>query len=231
MNKDFEIKPEEYFRLSNGRVLKNLNELLNALKSMDEETFEFHVNENKNDFGNWVKDVFKDEELAKSIFNFKTREDVIDAIETRLFEDEKKEHIKIEVDKLQFDVNKIRKKGDVRLTTRDNALKPRKFIKNYPFVKDSVKTLSQKPKEMSLQKTIAQGTIPSEKIEEILMKEKEIEKREEKIEEIEARIEKELAELGAKKEPKFFSKEFMHGVLIGLLSALIIGIVYIKFFS
>ena len=204
------IKPEEHFRLSSGRVLKNLNELLNALKSMDEETFEFHVNEQKNDFGNWIKDVFKDEELAKSFFNSKTREGIIDAIETRLFEIGKKE-----------------KNAQSKLIKK--ALEPKKLVKTYPFVKNSAKNVLQKNKPIS-SRTLSTKNLPLEKIEEILMKEKEIEKREEKIEEIEARIEKELAELAEKREPKFFSKEFMHGVLIGLLSALIIGIVYIKFF-
>ena len=174
MSKGFKIniKPEEYFRLSNGRILKNLYELMNALKSMDEDIFISHVNESKNDFGNWVKYVFRDEELSKSIFDSKTREDVLKTIKISL--DKKAPAIKILV--------------------------------------------NSSPKK-------------NNKIEEILMKEKEIEKREVKIEEIEGRIEKELADLSAKKEPKFLSKEFIQGLLIGLLSASIIGLIYIKFFA
>lgn len=204
MGEGFEIRirPEECFRLSNGRVLKNLNELLNALKSMDDETFKSHADENKNDFGNWVRDVFKDEELAKLIFNSKTREDIVKAIEAKLFEADKKEYIKIEVDELKPYTNKIRKS----------------------FAKDA----SQK--KVTSGRVLSTQNLSMKKIEKILMKEKEIEKREEKIEEIEARIEKELAELAAKKEPKFFSKEFVQGLLIGLLFASIISLIYIKIF-
>lgn len=181
MNESSEIiKSEEYFRLSNGRIIKNMYELLNALESMNDDTFNFHVNENKNDFGNWIRDIFKDEKLSKSIFESKTREDIMKAIENRLFES---------------NINKKEKNSKLK----------------------SNKAISQKDSHLN-------------KIEEILLKEKEIAKREEKIEEIEARIEKELAELAAKKEPKFFSKEFVQGLVIGLLSASIIGLIYVKFF-
>ena len=210
MSKDFEIKPEEYFRLGNGRILKNLNELLNALKSMNEETLKFHVNEQKNDFGNWVKYVFKDEELTNSIFNSKTKEDIIKAIEAKLFiEEEKEEGTKL---------------GSSRKP------EPKKLVKTFPFVKTFPKTSSRKPVLQNNIKFSKQKDFPLEKMEEILMKEKEIGKREEKIEEIEARIEEELSELAAKKEPKFFSKEFVQGLVTGLLVTLIIILIYIKFY-
>ena len=171
MSKNFEtdIKPEEWFRLSNGRILKNLYELVDSLESMDDDTFRYHVNKNKNDFENWIRYVFKYGELAYLISNSRTREDMTESIGMRLFEPNKKEK------------NKKAKQYD--------------------------------------------------KIEEILIKEKEIEKREEKIGEVEDRIERELADLSAKKEPKFLSKEFIQGLLIGLLSASIIGLAYIKFFA
>ena len=176
MSRGFEIdiKPEECFRLSNGRILKNLYELMNALESMDDDTFRYHVNKNKNDFENWIRYVFKDGELANLISNSQTREGIMESIGMRLFEPNKK----------------------------------------------------GKPKKNS-----QKATPQYDKIEEILMKEKEIEKREEKIGEVEAKIEKELADLSAKKETKFLSKEFIQGLLIGLLSALVIGLIYIKFFA
>jgi hypothetical protein len=71
------IKPENYFFLHNGKVLKNLHELTEELKHMDEETFAFHVNQEKNDFYNWIKDVIRDANLASKIENEKIREDML----------------------------------------------------------------------------------------------------------------------------------------------------------
>ena len=43
-------------------------------------------------------------------------------------------------------------------------------------------------------------------------------------------MEKELAALSSKRNQKFFTAEFVQGLLIGLLLALIIGLVYQKFY-
>ncbi len=60
--------PEEYhFVLADGEKLKSLFDLVNALGKMGEDTFKQHVNEYKNDFSNWIKDVFKLPDLAKEI--------------------------------------------------------------------------------------------------------------------------------------------------------------------
>ncbi len=57
--------PQEFaFWCSDGQVLKNLRELRDALASMNESTFAYHVDEAKNDFHNWVKDIIRDDKLA-----------------------------------------------------------------------------------------------------------------------------------------------------------------------
>lgn len=210
------VKPEEYFRLSNGRVLKNLYELMNSLESMDNAVFASHVNEAKNDFGNWVKYIFKDESLARSVFESKTKDSMRKAIESRMF-DENKPRLLIEA-------------KNERPKLKDASEK--KLIKAYPFSRVSKKP-SEKPQPVA-QAVPAEKVMnepSSGKLAEILAREKEIEKREEKIEEIEERIEKELGDLSAKRQSKFFSREFIEGLLIGLLLALVIGLAYIKFFS
>ncbi|KUK85886.1 MAG: hypothetical protein XE03_1845 [candidate division TA06 bacterium 34_109] len=58
---------EQYFYLHNGIPLKCLAELIDQLVNMDEELFRYHVNENNNDFANWVRDVFGAKELARRI--------------------------------------------------------------------------------------------------------------------------------------------------------------------
>ena len=55
------------FWVNDGRVLKNLNELCDALMNMSDETFAYHVNDEKNDFAKWVDEVLNDPELAKKL--------------------------------------------------------------------------------------------------------------------------------------------------------------------
>ena len=64
-----EAPVERHFVVADGRKLKSLVDLAKALETMSEEVFRHHVNDIRNDFSNWVNDVFQDaglsEELAK----------------------------------------------------------------------------------------------------------------------------------------------------------------------
>ena len=71
-----EAAPHNQFFVSDGSVIKNVAELVESLEKMHEDTYKFHANEQKNDFGNWVKDVFGQHELAE---NLKTAESKGDA--------------------------------------------------------------------------------------------------------------------------------------------------------
>jgi len=64
---------EQHFVVADGRRLKNIIELADALETMSEEIFSHHVNEFKNDFSTWVKDVFYDHSLAEDIQMAKNR--------------------------------------------------------------------------------------------------------------------------------------------------------------
>lgn len=60
--------PEEYvFRCGTGHILSNMRELGDELKSISDESYAFHANAEKNDFTNWVRDIVKDERLAKDL--------------------------------------------------------------------------------------------------------------------------------------------------------------------
>jgi hypothetical protein len=60
--------PEEYvFRCGDGQILRNMKELGDALNTITYETYVFHANKEKNDFTNWVRDIIKDERLAKDL--------------------------------------------------------------------------------------------------------------------------------------------------------------------
>jgi len=63
----FEPSENQHFFLHDGRRLKNLAELLDVLNYIDVLVFNHHVNENKNDFSTWIRDVFQDNELADKV--------------------------------------------------------------------------------------------------------------------------------------------------------------------
>jgi hypothetical protein len=93
-----DVNPKECFWVHNGVGLRNLYELLDALKHMSDSTFGYHVNEEKNDFEKWVLEVIKDKELAKDIANVKNKEVMIKKIRGRI----KYMENKVNVEKLKW---------------------------------------------------------------------------------------------------------------------------------
>ena len=74
---------DKEFRFCNGLHIKNLHELLLAFETIEDDVYQFHANKEKNDFSNWVKDVFEDEELASNL-RMKGREEVIGILNDRI---------------------------------------------------------------------------------------------------------------------------------------------------
>jgi hypothetical protein len=70
------------FWVSNGAVLKNLNDLRDALNNMNDETFTHHVSDEKNDFAKWVEEVLQDSDLAKKLLKSKTTYSMAKAVDT-----------------------------------------------------------------------------------------------------------------------------------------------------
>ena len=68
-----EAPVEHHFVVADGKKLKNIMELADALETMSEEIFRHHANEVRNDFSSWVKDVFYDHSLAEDISRAKNR--------------------------------------------------------------------------------------------------------------------------------------------------------------
>jgi hypothetical protein len=65
-----------YFHLSNGAVLKSARELLDSLEGMDDGTFRHHVNQERNDFSNWINDVYGSRSLAEQVRGCTTKDSV-----------------------------------------------------------------------------------------------------------------------------------------------------------
>lgn len=79
------ISADQYFRLSNGGLIRNLNELVFVVDNIDDETFKEHVNESRNDFYNWIVGVFNDDALGTKIRAIKDRQAFHKALEEYLF--------------------------------------------------------------------------------------------------------------------------------------------------
>ena len=61
------------FRLADAREIKNLRELNEILVSMDGNMFRHYVNGKRNDFSNWIKDIFKENDLADNVAGLNSR--------------------------------------------------------------------------------------------------------------------------------------------------------------
>lgn len=81
-NTDFFVDDGRFFYVSNGLVLKSLRELINALHSIPDEIFYFHVNSEKNDFANWVNDVLNRRDIADNIRKYYSKKGLIGYLES-----------------------------------------------------------------------------------------------------------------------------------------------------
>jgi len=62
-----DVPEDKAFWCYGGETFRSLQELAVALEHMSDEAFQHHVTEHKNDFSNWVRDVFGDTTLAKQL--------------------------------------------------------------------------------------------------------------------------------------------------------------------
>lgn len=84
------VSPEEIFHLDNGLKVSNIRDLVHQLELMNDKTFKAHVNEEKNDFANWIRYVFKDDVLANRLHKSNKKEEIIQILEDRIVELEAK---------------------------------------------------------------------------------------------------------------------------------------------
>ena len=68
----FEAPIDKRFWLSDGKVIGSLKDLGAVFEKMDNSVWKFHVNKDKNDFANWIEDVFQEKKLGLAIRKTKT---------------------------------------------------------------------------------------------------------------------------------------------------------------
>ncbi len=74
--KTMKIPRDKYFILPDGSQLTDLYDLAVCLENIDDQVLRHHVNEEKNDFANWVRDVFKKEDLADALMQAKDKNEL-----------------------------------------------------------------------------------------------------------------------------------------------------------
>ena len=61
------------FYFHNGQTADSVKTLIKALETVDEETFKYHCNKDKNDFYSWLSTGLNDEKAAAGIKAVKTK--------------------------------------------------------------------------------------------------------------------------------------------------------------
>jgi hypothetical protein len=79
-----DVSGEKIFWVNNGKALHNMKELGEGLKTMSDDTYFYHANEQKHDFFNWVKDAIGDEILAGNLREASNRTQAIRAVSSRI---------------------------------------------------------------------------------------------------------------------------------------------------
>ncbi|RME31047.1 hypothetical protein D6789_03920 [Candidatus Woesearchaeota archaeon] len=62
-----DVPEDKHFYFVNGQRVKNVKELAEVMDHIEHDVFNYHVNEHRNDFYNWVANVFEDLELAEKL--------------------------------------------------------------------------------------------------------------------------------------------------------------------
>ena len=76
--------PEHCFWVNNGPILKNVEELADALESISEDSYSYHANKDKNDFSKWIGEVIGDSRLANDLLSSKNKGSALNKIRARL---------------------------------------------------------------------------------------------------------------------------------------------------
>ena len=78
------VSEDKVFWNHDGQVFKNIYELERGFNSMSDEAYRYHVNAEKNDFSVWVREVIRDNPLAKSLDKASNRLDAAMKVEERI---------------------------------------------------------------------------------------------------------------------------------------------------
>nr|MCK4930149.1 hypothetical protein [Nanoarchaeota archaeon] len=105
------IKKDKWFCFASGRKASSIEELKELLKNMGETEFRHHVNNERNDFANWIEDVFGETRLAQSMREVSEREGLLIILENFL---KKKQHKPEHSTRISSEVGKELSEKDIK---------------------------------------------------------------------------------------------------------------------
>jgi len=59
-------------------LLESIRELISVIARMPDETFYHHVSYQRNDFANWIRDIYRQPEVANTILIMISRKELLD---------------------------------------------------------------------------------------------------------------------------------------------------------
>jgi len=80
-----DLSPDKYFVLCNGQTIKDYKELAALLETVGDDIYYYHVTNERNDFANWINDVFEEQELAEKIRHSGSRHEMMAILYKHLF--------------------------------------------------------------------------------------------------------------------------------------------------
>ena len=78
-----DVLDQYVFWCHDGRIIRNIRQLKDALELMSDETYAYHANKEKNDFSNWVKDIIGDEKLARDFSKSSNKRQAFEYVKAR----------------------------------------------------------------------------------------------------------------------------------------------------
>lgn len=151
-----DVKPEYHFITKDGKRIKNLYQLHKSLLTMDDVIFNHHVNAERNDFYNWVRDMYGDDKLKSAVLKCKTKKELAQKIKEELDDavKKKKEH------DLRLIIKEAKEEVKQKLSEQKKAEEFLKRIESRPLkkeVKEEVrKEAKYEEKKIDLKKEVKQ---------------------------------------------------------------------------
>jgi hypothetical protein len=79
------VQPNERFYFKDGKIASSLKDLFYVINDISDDTFYHHVSAERNDFSNWIRDVLKENSLAKDISTIYSRKDLLDFLKDKIY--------------------------------------------------------------------------------------------------------------------------------------------------
>jgi len=125
---------EKMFYVIDGQVASDVNDLLKAINTMQENAYIYHANKQKNDFSNWLRDVLNEKEIAEKI-RTSSQKEAVKILEEHLRPKTIIQHVIHNTKKLRSHINKHIK----------NTLSPSKNVVNPTSSDESKKQNPEHP--------------------------------------------------------------------------------------